>query len=85
MPGNGDEARAPPPRAAEGGGAMPGENHRERRDGWDGCASERGQTMAEYTVVAAVVLITCVAAYTAFGQPIAALIQNVADVVGNLV
>jgi len=64
---------------------MPGEELHERRDEWDGCRSQRGQTMAEYTVVAAIVLITCVAAYTAFGQPIAALIQTAAGVVGDLV
>jgi Flp pilus assembly pilin Flp len=63
---------------------MPGEDHHDRRDEWDGCGSQRGQTMAEYTVVAAIILITCVAAYTAFGQPISALIQNAANVVSGL-
>ena len=64
---------------------MPGEDRQHRRDEWDGCGSQRGQTMAEYTVVLAIIVVTCVAAYTAFGQPIAALIQNAASVVGDLV
>jgi Flp pilus assembly pilin Flp len=62
---------------------MPGEIH-ERRDGWDGCGSQRGQTMAEYAIVTSVVTVICVAALVAFGNPVLQLIQNAADVIGSL-
>ena len=62
---------------------MPGEDHHERRDEWDGCGSQRGQTMAEYTVVAAISS-SRASPRTPPSATLAALLQNAADVIGGL-
>ena len=63
---------------------MPGELE-VRRDVWDGCDSQRGQTMAEYAVVVSIIVLGTVAALTAFGNPVLQLLQNAADVISGLV
>jgi Flp pilus assembly pilin Flp len=64
---------------------MPGERSEiERRDGWHGLDAERGQTMAEYAVVLAVLFLGAVTAFSLLGTALDGALSAVGDLIGSV-
>ena len=64
---------------------MPGEHcDTDRRDGWHGLEAERGQTMAEYAVVLAVLFLGAVTAFSLLGSSLDGALSAIGELIESL-